>query len=165
MTSVGENIQGRIYRRALKEGVLVDVSYKEFLNRYDHFFKFYDDVIDNIKSPTTVVLGLQGAIGIGKTTLAKLFTIRLQEQGFAAETISLDDFYLSKSERERIAELYKGNALFNIHRCMPGSHNVRSLHDVINDMWRYLSHYSATLFAVGSFLFVSCSVDGASAPP
>lgn len=69
-----------------------------------------------------LVLGVQGAQGTGKSTLAELLAVLLgSEHNLSVACLSLDDFYLSRADRQRLAE--------DIHpllatRGVPGTHNV-----------------------------------------
>lgn len=67
------------------------------------------------------VLGLCGAQGSGKSTLAGAMMRQCGEQGIAAATLSLDDLYLTRAERRRLAR--------DVHpllatRGVPGTHDV-----------------------------------------
>lgn len=73
-------------------------------------------------SDTTLVIGINGAQGSGKSTLCNLLQIVLEE-GFAKRvaTLSIDDIYLTRAEREVLAQ--------HVHpllatRGVPGSHDV-----------------------------------------
>ena len=68
------------------------------------------------------VIGINGAQGSGKSTLSKILALLLQ-QGFAKSVVvlSLDDFYLTKAQRNHLAE--------SVHpllqtRGVPGTHDV-----------------------------------------
>lgn len=68
-----------------------------------------------------VVLGICGAQGSGKSTLAAAVERRALEQGLRAATLSIDDLYLTKAEREALAR--------DVHpllrtRGVPGTHDV-----------------------------------------
>jgi len=68
-----------------------------------------------------VVLGLCGAQGSGKSTVARRLVERLQADGLKAATLSLDDLYLTRAEREALAR--------DVHpllvtRGPPGTHDV-----------------------------------------
>lgn len=69
-----------------------------------------------------LVVGIQGAQGSGKTTAA-LVTKTLLERlfGLRCVAISIDDFYLRKAERERLAS--EVHPLFRT-RGVPGTHDV-----------------------------------------
>ena len=67
------------------------------------------------------VIGISGAQGSGKSTLAAELVLRLQRQGMRAAAVSLDDYYLSKAQRQTLAA--------QVHpllaqRGVPGTHNI-----------------------------------------
>ena len=67
------------------------------------------------------VIGISGAQGSGKTTLARALVQCLTSQGLAAATVSLDDYYHSKAQRQQLA--------LDIHpllaqRGVPGTHDI-----------------------------------------
>lgn len=70
----------------------------------------------------TFVLGINGAQGTGKSTLAHLLAECLtQEHGHTVVVLSIDDIYLSKAERQKLGE--------QVHpllatRGVPGTHDV-----------------------------------------
>ena len=55
------------------------------------------------EGPRPLILGLCGAQGSGKTTLAAQLTQRLSARGVRIATLSLDDLYLGKAERNALA--------------------------------------------------------------
>ncbi len=68
-----------------------------------------------------LVLGICGAQGSGKSTLARMLVSRLSDEGIRAASLSLDDLYLTRAERNRLA--------FDVHpllamRGVPGTHEV-----------------------------------------
>lgn len=68
-----------------------------------------------------LVVGVCGAQGSGKTTLCDRLKARLDASGDATVVLSLDDFYLTRAERERLA--------VDVHpllrsRGVPGTHDV-----------------------------------------
>lgn len=68
-----------------------------------------------------LLIGINGAQGTGKSTLANLLGHLLTENGYRVANLSIDDFYYSKSRREELAE--------EIHpllrsRGVPGTHDV-----------------------------------------
>lgn len=67
-----------------------------------------------------VVVGINGAQGSGKSTLCKFLEILLVEHNQRAATLSIDDLYLTKAERERLArEVHPLLAT----RGVPGTHD------------------------------------------
>lgn len=67
------------------------------------------------------VLGICGAQGSGKSTLAAALAQRLAAQGLRAATLSLDDLYLTRAERQALAR--DVHPLFAT-RGVPGTHDV-----------------------------------------
>lgn len=73
-------------------------------------------------------VGLNGAQGAGKSTLAKLVAAELERLGLKAVLLSLDDFYLTKAEREELAR--------TVHpmcgtRGVPGTHDIALLESTL----------------------------------
>jgi len=69
----------------------------------------------------TLVVGLQGSQGSGKSTLAKLLVCLLSPE-FSVVTLSLDDFYLTRQQRQRLAEQLHP---LLVTRGVPGTHDVK----------------------------------------
>lgn len=78
------------------------------------------------------VLGISGAQGTGKSTLAKFVAqVLIHDFGLTVVCLSLDDFYLRRSERLDLAS--------NIHplfatRGVPGTHDIRLATKVIDGL-------------------------------
>ncbi len=68
-----------------------------------------------------LTIGLCGAQGSGKSTLVAALTQRLGVAGLRVATLSLDDLYLSRAERQRLAR--EVHPLFAT-RGVPGTHDV-----------------------------------------
>ena len=67
------------------------------------------------------VLGLCGAQGSGKSTLARTIVAALEAQGVPAATLSLDDIYLTRAERENLARTVHP---LLVTRGVPGTHDI-----------------------------------------
>jgi D-glycerate 3-kinase len=89
--------------------------------------KWFIPVIDRIieckaGSDEPVVVGINGSQGSGKSTLADLIVCILQqEHGLNALAMSIDDFYLTRRERQQLAE--KVHPLLQT-RGVPGTHDT-----------------------------------------
>src|SRR5665647_1556904 len=68
-----------------------------------------------------VVLGICGAQGSGKSTLARAIEREASERPIAAASLSLDDLYLTRTERETLA--CEVHPLLRT-RGVPGTHDV-----------------------------------------
>jgi D-glycerate 3-kinase len=78
-----------------------------------------------------VVAGLCGAQGSGKSTAAAALVRLLEGEGLAAVAVSIDDFYLPRAERARLASL--------VHpllatRGVPGTHDVELAQATIDSL-------------------------------
>jgi D-glycerate 3-kinase len=69
----------------------------------------------------TAILGLCGAQGSGKSTIAAATAQMLRAGGLSAVSISLDDFYLGRSARARLAQVV--HPLLAV-RGPPGTHDI-----------------------------------------
>ncbi len=77
------------------------------------------------ESPRPLLVGINGAQGTGKSTLSAMLQILLQEElGLQSIVLSLDDYYLGKSERNHLAE--RVHPLLS-RRGVPGTHDLEQL--------------------------------------
>lgn len=78
------------------------------------------------------LIGINGAQGSGKSTLTELISIALERfHGLRPAQFSLDDFYLTKSERDRLGrEVHPMCAT----RGVPGTHDVPLMSQVIANL-------------------------------
>ncbi|NCT67196.1 MAG: kinase [Rhodanobacteraceae bacterium] len=81
-----------------------------------------DDVLDRLRRRHAPwLVGLSGLQGSGKSTLARQFAAAANAHGVATVVLSLDDFYLGRRERARLAR--------TVHpllatRGVPGTHDI-----------------------------------------
>lgn len=79
-----------------------------------------------------LLVGINGSQGSGKSTLAALLALLLQEHhGLKTVTVSLDDFYLTRDARARLAE--------QVHpllatRGVPGTHDVALMRETLQQL-------------------------------
>ncbi|ALO45385.1 hypothetical protein [Pseudohongiella spirulinae] len=113
------------------------LSVKERIERFRHqealpeywaqdalrwFLPLSNDIADRCATSHFLCIGINGAQGTGKSTLAKLLVMLLKEQHqINAVAMSLDDFYYSHQERQHLAR--------TVHpllatRGVPGTHDV-----------------------------------------
>lgn len=78
-------------------------------------------------------IGLSGGQGAGKTTLCRLIVEAAQHFGERVEILSVDDFYLSKSRREKLAQ--DVHPLF-VTRGPPSTHDIKALSSSARDLLR-----------------------------
>ncbi len=103
---------------------------KQFLQRnklpdsyLDSANKWFYPLVAEFKNPQqpAIIIGINGTQGSGKSTLADYLCTMLGEQGLNCVSLSLDDFYLTRSERKTLAA--------DIHpllktRGVPGTHDI-----------------------------------------
>lgn len=82
-------------------------------------------------SRAPLVIGINGAQGSGKSTVCKFLEALLARRQIRAVTLSLDDLYLTKAERQTLAQ--EVHPLFAT-RGVPGTHAVAMGLDIVEDM-------------------------------
>jgi D-glycerate 3-kinase len=80
-----------------------------------------DEIAQRKNGKRTLLVGINGAQGSGKSTVCRFLEALLAEHGLRAVTLSLDDLYLTRAERQAAAA--------DIHplfatRGVPGTHDV-----------------------------------------
>jgi D-glycerate 3-kinase len=106
-------------------------SYAEDASEW--FLPLADELLQRIQSNSrqTTVLGISGAQGTGKSTLAKLLTLIVESRGYRVANLSLDDFYLGKAARVELARTR--HPLFRT-RGVPGTHDTALLSSTISQL-------------------------------
>jgi len=101
------------------------------------------DVVENIYFPLAVklmnskqqgplLISINGAQGTGKSTLTQFVKVILEALGSKpAAAFSIDDFYLTRSQRQQLAK--KIHPLF-MTRGVPGTHDIDLMVSVLNDL-------------------------------
>ena len=84
-----------------------------------------------LQAGKTILVGIAGAQGSGKTTLVRRLAAELELRALPAAVLSLDDFYLTKVERENLARSVHPLC---VTRGVPGTHDVKLLDAVIDDL-------------------------------
>ncbi|MBL4820251.1 MAG: hypothetical protein JKY98_04550 [Gammaproteobacteria bacterium] len=78
-----------------------------------------------------LLVGINGAQGTGKSTLAKFLALVFQQQQLRVANLSLDDFYLSHHQREQLAR--RVHPLL-VTRGVPGTHDIASLNSLVKQL-------------------------------
>ncbi len=86
---------------------------------------------DSLRAGVTSCMSISGAPGTGKSTLAGGLCFLLREDGIAADWLSLDDYYLPKSQRLTLAA--EVHPLF-ANRGVPGTHDLALLNGHIRSL-------------------------------
>jgi D-glycerate 3-kinase len=98
--------------------------------------RYYLPVLDVLvaqvaKSSKPVILGLNGCQGSGKTTLSRFLVEALKVHCIKAESLSIDDFYLSQDQRQHLAQTV--HPLFKT-RGVPGTHDIERMASVLRQI-------------------------------
>ena len=87
-----------------------------------------DPLLDKIKSLSgrnqTIIVGIQGGQGTGKSTLSSFLKDELKKEGYKVQAFSIDDFYKTNEERQKLKQKYGANPFYQISRGLPGTHRV-----------------------------------------
>jgi D-glycerate 3-kinase len=76
-----------------------------------------------LASRRPVIVGISAPQGAGKSTLARTLVALLADLGLRAATVSIDDFYLTFGEQERLAAQHPDNPYLR-YRGYPGTHDL-----------------------------------------
>ena len=111
-----------------------EVAGEPFYDKVGQLKKFYIPICDHIfkklkKSPKNNIIGLSGAQGSGKSTIAQIIKLVLKfRHNLHVICFSIDDYYKTLKERKKMA--YRVNKLF-LTRGVPGTHDIKML---LNDL-------------------------------
>ncbi|KZN46078.1 hypothetical protein [Pseudoalteromonas luteoviolacea] len=85
------------------------------------------------RSETPLIVAISGCQGSGKSTLSAYMVAYLQKSGVLAESVSIDDFYLSQSQRKVLVSNY--HPAFET-RGAPGTHDVKAAIQALHNFKR-----------------------------
>ena len=88
-------------------------------------------LLEHAQARGSRTVGIAGAQGTGKSTLAGELHAAAQPRGMSVATLSLDDFYLGRAERQRLAE--SDDPLLRT-RGVPGTHEIGLLLRAISEL-------------------------------
>jgi D-glycerate 3-kinase len=98
----------------------------------DHYGPLLAWIEERIAADSPMLLGINGAQGSGKSTLADFISFALTDDSRApVAVLSIDDFYLTRGERERLAD--EVHPLLKT-RGVPGTHDTRMLAACLDDL-------------------------------
>ena len=118
------DIDGFIERHRLPRGFRQTID--------DHYLPLAKWLAHCRRSKACFLLGINGAQGSGKSTLADFLKVVLEAgRGWRVAVLSIDDFYLTRAERERLAR--------DVHpllatRGVPGTHDVTFLRRCLDEL-------------------------------
>ena len=92
-------------------------AYRQVVGQY--WRPLADEIARRTDRKKPLIVGINGAQGSGKSTLCAFLEVLLDEHGLKAATLSLDDLYLGKADRQRLAR--EVHPLF-VTRGVPGTH-------------------------------------------
>lgn len=96
-----------------------------------HYLPLADWLSRRARSAAPFVLGVNGAQGTGKSTLARFLQAALREGGQSAAVLSIDDFYLGKASREDLANSV--HPLLRV-RGVPGTHDTGLMRETLKGL-------------------------------
>jgi len=102
----------------------------DYRKTVDAYWRALSEAIAERALDGPVVVGINGAQGSGKTTLCQFLEVLLVEHNQRSATLSIDDLYLTKAERERLAR--EVHPLFAT-RGVPGTHDPTLGLSIIED--------------------------------
>ncbi len=95
-----------------------------------YIFPLIKTIKNKHKKNKTLIIGIQGGQGTGKTTLVDFLEKKL-EQNYKVRSFSIDDFYKTYRERKRLSKKHKNSPFYQIPRGMPGTHSIRKLKNTL----------------------------------
>tara|TARA_B100001063_G_scaffold216768_1_gene218714 strand:+ start:349 stop:1263 length:915 start_codon:yes stop_codon:yes gene_type:complete len=122
------------YLKFIKSQEILAEPFRDKIGQLNNFYVPISKMIHRayLKKKQTQIIGLTGAQGSGKSTIANILKIILKES-FNLETVifSIDDFYKTLKERKIMSK--KISPLF-LTRGVPGTHDTKMLFDCIKKL-------------------------------
>ena len=127
----------KIKKKYLKFLSSQEVLSEPFRDKLGQLNKFYLPISEMIskeysKKKKTIVIGLTGGQGTGKSTISNILKIILKEASRLETVIfSIDDFYKTLNERKIMS---KNTSTLFLTRGVPGTHDTRLLYSCIKNL-------------------------------
>tara|TARA_Y100001970_G_C14194461_1_gene837245 strand:+ start:215 stop:1102 length:888 start_codon:yes stop_codon:yes gene_type:complete len=124
----------KAYLKLLKKQETTGQPFYDKLNQLKNFYLPICDKIYNYYSNInrTLIIGLSGGQGSGKSTIAQILKIILQHKfNLNVVNFSIDDFYKTSSTRKKMSKSL--HPLFKV-RGVPGTHDSKMLYKIIKDL-------------------------------
>ena len=122
------------YLQFIKSQEVLSEPFRDKLGQFNKFYLPLSKKIFNqkIKNNKTIIVGLTGGQGSGKSTISNILKIILKER-FELNTVifSIDDFYKTLNERKTMAK--KIDPLF-LTRGVPGTHDTKLLFNCLKQL-------------------------------
>lgn len=93
------------------------------------FFWIWEGI--ELHSASPCLIGINGGVGIGKSTLCRLLTALLKAFQMNTAYASIDDFYLTRQAQIELSASYPSNPLLQ-KRSFPGTHDLGLAYDTLN---------------------------------
>ena len=122
------------YLKFLKSQEVLTEPFRNKMSQLDNFFLPISHSIYKIfkNKNRTIIVGLTGGQGSGKSTISSILKIILKE-GFNLNTVifSIDDFYKTSKQRKKMS--IRISPLF-LTRGVPGTHDTRMLYNCLKNL-------------------------------
>ena len=124
----------KTYLKFIRSQEVLSEPFRDKINQLDNFYLPIGKMINEtyLKKNKTIVIGLTGGQGSGKSTISNILKIILKES-YNLETviISIDDFYKTLKERKIMSK--KISPLF-LTRGVPGTHDTKLILNCIKKL-------------------------------